>query len=64
MTWTAVSMCEGNFVIPAGLKKIVVASWAIAAPPAYALPMPLTPCSMSANPDARAVPADSIIEKK
>src|SRR5258708_34713962 len=44
----------GNSAVPAGLKKIVEASSAWAAPPAYAVPRPLTLCSLITKDPARA----------
>src|SRR3970282_1197651 len=44
--------------MPAGLKNMVVASSAAAAPPANALPSPLL-CSINANADAAAFPENA-----
>jgi hypothetical protein len=55
MALTAPEIClPGSRVMPAGLKKIVLAFSAAAAWPAYALPIPLAFCSINANPDALA----------
>ncbi|OPY75726.1 MAG: hypothetical protein A4E64_01839 [Syntrophorhabdus sp. PtaU1.Bin058] len=55
--------CVGIFVMPAGLKKTVVASCAEAEPPAKEFPRPLTPCSMRAKPAPDADPVDKIIRQ-
>ena len=42
--------------MPAGLKNTVLASSALAEPPAKAFPKPLALCSISAKPEADAAP--------
>jgi hypothetical protein len=49
--------------MPAGLKKTVVASSALAATPAKEFPSPETECSMMAKPDADAEVAKAAVNR-